>query len=117
MTSVKKTVGENLKKVCKIKGVKNIDIAAYMGVSTGCVSNWLRGTNSFDIDNLYKLCQYLDVSLDQIFGIKPIVVGILNSEENEVITAYRNASDDEKAMIRRALNLPDIKKDSLPEAK
>lgn len=117
MTSVKKTVGENLKKICQIKGIKNIQIAEYMGVSTGCVSNWFRGNNSFDIDNLYRLCQYLGVSLDQVFGIKPIVVGILNNDENELLSAYRNASHEEKNVIRRALNLPDLKKDPLPEAK
>ena len=111
MESIKKIVGENLKKVCKLKGIKNVDIANYMEVSAGSVSHWFKGDNFLDIDNLYKLCRFLDVSLDQIFGLDPIVVGVLNNDENELLIAYRNANDDEKNMIRRALKLPESKKD------
>ena len=111
MESIKKTVGENLKKVCKLKGIKNVDIANYMEVSPGSVSHWFKGDNFLDIDNLYKLCRYLNVSLDQVFGLDPIIVGVLNNDENEILVAYRNANDDEKNMIRRALKLPESEKD------
>lgn len=77
-----------------------------MGLSESSISHWLKGDNPPDMDNLYILCRYLGVSLDQIFGIDPIVVGVLNSDENDVIVAYRNASDDEKKFIRRALGIP-----------
>ena len=117
MDSIKKTVGENLKNVCKIKGIKNYQVAEYMGVSSSSVSHWFKGDNFLDIDNLYKLCCYLGVTLDQIFGLVPIAIGILNDDEQEVINAYRQSSPAEKNLIRRALNLPDTKKDSLPEAK
>ena len=116
MESVKKIIGENLRKVSKAKGIKNVQIADYMNVSEGSVSHWFRGDNSLDIDNLYKLCQFLGVSLDQIFGIDPIVVGVLTPEENEILLSYRNASLDEKNLIRRAFNLPEIKKDTSLEA-
>ena len=109
MDSIKKTVGENLRKICKVKGIKNYQIADYMNVSESSVSHWFRGDNSFDIDNLYKLCRYLGVSLDQVFGLDPILVGVLNTDENDVLLAYRNASDDEKNMIHRALGLSDLK--------
>ena len=110
MESIKKTVGENLKRICKIKGIKNLQIADFMGVSTSSVSHWFNGDNFLDVDNLYKLCRYLDVSLDQVFGLEPIVVGVLNSDENDVLVAYRNSSDEEKNLIRRALGLSDKKK-------
>lgn len=116
MESIKKTVGENLKAVSKIKGIRNKQIADYMGVSESCVSHWFRGNNSLDIDNLYKLCQFLGVSLDQIFGLDPIVVGVLNADENDVLRAYRSASDEEKNLIRRALSLPEKKKSAAASA-
>ena len=106
MESIKQTVCDNLKKVIKLKKIKNKDIAAHMGLSESSISHWLKGDNPPDMDNLYILCRYLGVSLDQIFGIDPIVVGVLNSDENDVIVAYRNASDDEKKFIRRALGIP-----------
>ena len=110
MESIKKTVCDNLKAVSKVKGIRNRQIAEYMNVSESCVSHWFRGDNSLDIDNLYKLCQFLGVSLDQIFGVDPIVFGVLTSDENDVLVAYRAASDEEKNLIRRALSLPEKKK-------
>jgi transcriptional regulator with XRE-family HTH domain len=88
-----------------------------MGVTSSSVSHWFKGDNFLDIDNLYRLCQFLGVSLDQVFGLKPIIAGVLNAEEDEVLAAYRKSSPEAKDMIRRALNLPELKKDSLPEAK
>lgn len=83
-----------------------------MGLSESSISHWLKGDNPPDMDNLYILCRYLGVSLDQIFGIDPIVVGVLNEDENDIVIAYRNSSDDVKNAIRGALGLPVKKKDS-----
>ena len=114
MISVKKTVGENLKSVCKVKGIKNKDIADHIGVSESCVSNWLRGKNSFDIDNLYSICQFLDVSIDQIFGISPIVFGVLTQEENNILVAYRKADPGTQASVRKLLDIPEEKSKAAP---
>ena len=86
-----------------------------MGVTTSSVSHWFKGDNFLDIDNLYKLCQFLGITLDQVFGFKPIVVGILNQDEDDVLCAYRKLSDAEKSVIRAALKLPD-KKDTVDQA-
>ena len=91
MISVKQTVSQNLKKICKTKGIKNKQVAEYLGVSEGSVSHWFREDNSIDIDNLYNLCKYLGVSLNQVFGVEPLVSDILNQEEWKLIEAYRNA--------------------------
>ena len=107
MESIKKTVGDNLKAVSKVKGIRNRQIAEYMNVSESCVSHWFRGDNSLDIDNLYKLCQFLGVSLDQIFGVDPIVFGVLNSDENDVLVAYRTADAGTKRSVRKLLDLDD----------
>lgn len=112
MESIKPTVCENLRKVIKLKKVKNKDIAAYMGLSESSISHWLKGDNPPDVDNLFILCKYLGVSLDQIFGIDPIVVGVLSTDENEIVIAYRNSSDEVKNAIRGALGLPANKKDT-----
>ena len=76
-----------------MKGIKSKDIAAYMGVSDSAVSHWFKGDNSLDIDNLYKICQFVGVSLDQVFGIDPICFTVLNPEEDKLVTAYRGAED------------------------
>ena len=96
MTQVRQTIVNNIKSICKVKKIRNVDIAEYMGVSAGSVSNWFNGTNFLDVDNLYKLCQFLDVSLDQIFGLKPIVYRTLSEVEERLLSAYRASSPDVK---------------------
>ena len=95
-----------------MKRIKNTQVAEYMGVTASSVSHWFRGDNFLDIDNLYKLCKYLGVSLDQIFGLVPIVVGVLNEDENNILSAYRLAGSETKTAIRKILSVPDPKKDS-----
>lgn len=109
MTEIRQIIIDNIKAICRAKGIKNVDIAAFMGVSAGSVSNWFKGTNFLDVDNLYKLCQWLGVSLDQIFGIDPIVFGALNPEENDIVMAYRKSDDGTKSAIRKLLDVPDKK--------
>ena len=116
MDSIKPVVAANLKRVCRLKKVKNKDIAFYMGVSESAVSHWLKCDNSLDMDNLYQICRYIGVSLDQIFGIDPIIVDTLTSEENELIKAYRNSGIDSQNGVRRFLGLPELKKDTLSKA-
>lgn len=107
MTEIRQTIIDNIRAVCKVKKLRQKDIAERMGVSPGSVTNWFKGTNFIDVDNLYKLCQILGVSLDQIFGVAPIVFGALNEEENEVIQAYRLADPVTKSNIRRVLEIPE----------
>ena len=116
MGSVKQTVADNLKTVCKLKKIKNKDIATHLGVTEGSVSHWLKGDNSLDMDNLYQICLYIGVSLDQIFGIDPIYVDTLTPDENDLLHAYRIAGPDIQNGVRRFLNLPEIKKDTSSKA-
>ena len=116
MEDLRVKIGANLRSVCKLKGIKNYQIAEYMGVTASSVSHWFKGDNFLDMDNLYKLCLYLGVSLDQVFGLDPIVVGVLSQDENEIITAYRAAGSETKRNIRRILQLPELKKDTSSKA-
>lgn len=112
MDSIRFTVSENLRRVCKLKKIKSKDIAQHLGVSTSAVSHWFKCDNSIDMDNLYKICQFIGVSMDQVFGLDPIVVGVLSVEENDILVAYRNAGEETRENIRRILQPVEIKKDS-----
>jgi transcriptional regulator with XRE-family HTH domain len=90
---IRKVIGENIKKICKIKGIRQIDIAEHMGISQGSVSNWIKGTNSIDIENLAELCSFLGVSLDQIYGVAPLEQSItLTPGESELLSLYRSVT-------------------------
>lgn len=100
MGEIRRVIGENIKKLCALKGIKQLDIATHLGVSQGSVSNWIKGTNSIDIENLAKLCLFLGVSLDQVYGLAPITQeAILSKEEAELLNLYRSLTKEGQDII------------------
>lgn len=100
MGEIRKTIGENIKKVCALKGIRQIDVAEHMGVSPGSVSNWIKGTNSIDIENLAELCMYIGVSLDEIYGVAPITPDVsLSKDEVELISLYRSLNENGRGLL------------------
>ncbi len=100
MGEIRKSIGENIKKVCALKGIKQVEISEHMGVSQGTVSNWFKGTNSIDIENLAKLCAFMGVSLDQIYGVTPITNEVtLTPDETELVNLYRSLNDNAQKML------------------
>lgn len=100
MGEIRRVIGENIKKLCALKGVKQIDLADHLKVSQGAVSNWIKGTNSIDIEKLAELCQYLGVSLDQIYGVAPIEPDVvLSQDEASLLTLYRGMNDAGKKLL------------------
>lgn len=100
MGEIRKTVGENIKKVCSLKGIRQVEISEHMGVSQGTVSNWFKGTNSIDIENLAELCAFLGVSLDQIFGVAPLTPEVtLSTEETDLLGMFRSLNGTGREML------------------
>ena len=116
MGDIRKTIGENIKKICAMKGIKQVDLALQLGVSPGTVSNWFKGTNSIDIENLASVCSFLKVSLDQIYGVTPILPDvILEPNEQALIDIYRAANAKGKEYImttaRMVAENPDMQRE------
>lgn len=121
MGEIRKTIGENIKKACALKGIRQVDIAEHMGVSQGSVSNWIKGTNSIDIENLAELCHFIGVSLDQIFGIAPIEQeALLSASEKELVSLFRSLNSVGQSLslntIRTFAGNPDMQKDTQVDA-
>ena len=100
MDETRKIIGENIKKAAALRGVKQVEIAKYLGVSQGSVSNWIKGTNSIDLELLAKLATFLRVSLDQIFGYEKIDEPIVLTEhEIDTIRYYRQLDDKGRNLV------------------
>lgn len=117
MEEIRKTVCENIKKVCQLKGIRQVEISEHMKVSQGTVSNWFKGTNSIDIENLAELCSFLGVSLDQIFGVAPLTPEVtLSQEETDLLSMFRALNSQGKDMLmstaRAFAGNPDMQKES-----
>ena len=86
-------------------------------MSQGTVSNWFKGTNSIDIENLAELCSFLGVSLDQIFGVAPLTPEVtLSQEETDLLSMFRALNSQGKDMLmstaRAFAGNPDMQKES-----
>lgn len=100
MGEIRKLISENIKKICSLKGIRQAEIADYLKVSPGTVSNWFKGTNSIDIENLAELCRFLGVSLDQIYGVAPLSPAVtLSQEETALLGFFRSMNRDGRQML------------------
>ena len=99
-------IAKNIKKYRKLNRMTQKDLALQVGVSIAAVSNWETGSNSIDIDVLFKVCDALNVpisvmtsSCDTDLDLTPI--------ERELIEYYRKANFIDQLMILRFLGVPE----------
>lgn len=116
MGEIRQIIGENIRKICEMKGIKQIEIAEFMGISQGSVSNWMKGINSIDIENLARLCGFLGVTLNQVYGVDPITPeALLSAQENELLRLFRSLNKNGKSMLmstaRAFSGNPDLQKE------
>lgn len=60
--------GDNIKRLRKNKGLKQQEIAELLGVKRNTYSDWENGKREPSFENLVKLADLFDVSLDWLFG-------------------------------------------------
>lgn len=60
--------GDNIKRLRKNKGLTQQQIADEIGINRGSYSNWEKGKREPSFENLVKLGDLFDVSLDWLFG-------------------------------------------------
>jgi transcriptional regulator with XRE-family HTH domain len=70
MGEIRDTLISNLNYYIKRSGIEQKEIAAGIGVSSGAVTNWMRGQNTPDIETLNNLCKFLGVSLSDMLESK-----------------------------------------------
>ncbi len=67
---------ENIKEILKTlienKGVSQKDFAEAIGVQDAAVSKWLSGIQIPKVELYDAICEYFNVTLDQLFGRAPL---------------------------------------------
>jgi len=61
------TVGDNLKKLRKNKGLSLRKVQKATGISYNTLGSYERNTCQPTIENIYKLCRYFDVPIEYLF--------------------------------------------------
>lgn len=68
-SDIKVEVGKKLLNLRKESGLKQADVADAVGITRASLSYYEKGERSIDIDVLYKLSEFFNVSIDYLFGL------------------------------------------------
>ncbi|MCH5172017.1 MAG: helix-turn-helix domain-containing protein [Erysipelotrichales bacterium] len=66
MENIRETIGENLAELRKQKGLTQYELAEKFNYSDKAISKWENGSTLPDIETLYQLCEFYDVTLDYL---------------------------------------------------
>jgi transcriptional regulator with XRE-family HTH domain len=59
-----------LKRILEERGIKQSQLAKKLGVSTVSLSNWSTGKSLPSLETVVRICQILDVKIDELVQIK-----------------------------------------------
>ena len=101
MSDIKENIAKNLKFFRKERRVTQKKLGEVLGVENNTISSWESGTNSIDASSLMEICDYLNVSLDDMFGRVNKTSSILKLPEVEqkLIESWRKLDDSDQARI------------------
>ena len=101
-----KIIAKNLKRLAYAKQKSQADIAKELNISKTTLSSWMSGYRVPRMSNVDRLAKYFNcLRADIVEPYKPRPVGHMTAFENNIILAYRAASDDNKRMVKFALGL------------
>lgn len=100
-------IGSRIKKYRQKKGLSQVELAEKLGVSNSCVSNWEQGINRPDADMISVICDHLDISPSELFGVavKACNPADITEHESNLLEAYRKASSEIQKVIDRILGI------------
>ena len=94
----------NILHLLKVKGVRQSDLARYLGISRNSVSQWKVNKSTSYMNYMDKLADFFDVSVDEL--LHPDKTNLYDSfiakDELELLNLYRSVTEQEMkiAMIK-----------------
>ena len=65
---IKIIVKERIKELISVKKISQYSLAKKLEISQSTICNWLNGKKEPSIENLWKLAEYFDVTIDFLVG-------------------------------------------------
>ena len=103
MDTVKQEIAKNLLFYRKQSRMTQKELAEKLGVKHNAISSWESGTNSIDIDLLFRVCEVFGVSINDMYGPYADKDSLFPSER-QLIKKYRALDAHGKRMIDFALD-------------
>lgn len=95
----------NILNLMKIKGVRQVDLARYLGISNNAISQWKNQSSKSYMKYLDQLADYFDVTKDEILhpSSHNLYKTQLSNEEQDMIEHYRLLPSNVKTTIRQLI--------------
>ena len=94
---------ERLKDLRKQTGLTQVDVAEKLGISQPAYASWERGVKKPTQDNLVKIAQILNVSVDYLVGNSEENLDELDNIELLFRMNSKGLTDPEKAIFKKEL--------------
>lgn len=98
----------NLKTLRIAKGLSQQKLADSIGVTQQAINQYENGKVEPDIDNLIRLSDALEVSVDLLIGhevLDPTTDNLVSDDEFELIESFRSLGASDKKMLTRMMDL------------
>lgn len=105
---------EILQYLRKREGISQAELALRIGISPSAIGNYESGTRKPTNEIEETLADYFNVSLDFLRGIDSEKRRV-SEDEFDIIEAYRNADELDRAMVRRVLGIREKKGSAVSE--
>lgn len=101
---MKLLIGENIKRLRRMRGITQEQLANLFNVSCAAISKWENGDTYPDMTMIFPLCHYFNVSVDELMGYD---VNLIENEIIKIISDYQNLLcnfqyEEAEALIREA---------------
>lgn len=97
--TIKKNISKNIAKYREAANISQKELAKRLGVVPSRISNWETGANCPTIDILFEVCEILNVSINDIYGVYPDSKFVLKYGEQDLLKKYRALDDHGKEMV------------------
>lgn len=105
---IKENIQKNLIFYRKMRKVTQKELAEGINTAATTISGWERGASTPDIDTLFLICNFLNVTLNDMCGVFKDN-GQLSEEEGILLNTYRTLNQKGKEkLIERAEELRDL---------
>lgn len=91
---------KNLFFILKEKHISQKQFAMDLGLSAGNVTDWKNGRSAPSIDKLPIIADYLNVSLDYLFGRSEPAAPELDPEYQEILDLYQDLTPEQQEYIK-----------------
>lgn len=90
------SISERIKQVAESVGLNITATEKACGLSQGSIMKWK--VSSPKVDNLAKIADYFNVSVDYLLG-REVPNPLLSEQEQRLLTYYRNSAEKDRNMI------------------